>query len=229
MVLTDLQKRAIDTIISGEARDIETFFLKYFEKIGGLRDSGRPGEFEGRALIDVKAPDNFFVVSDKSGALECLGEFVVLRQKLTAANLVVIVPKKKDAILPLYYQPYDTDHLEPDFDSLSVLNQFNQESLVPTGDLRRFVEKGYLTVEEIESEEKMSALKEERGDRRKAQRWTQFLALASILVSAFSVIYQIATHKSSNEVTIKNEHAFPDTAKVLILERAGVKDTTAKP
>src|ERR1041385_8877327 len=101
--------RVIGTIISGETRDIESFFLKYFEKIDGSHSAGRPGEFESRPLIDVNAVSNIFVVADRREALECLGEFVVLRQKLSAANLVVIVPRKKDEILPVYYQPYNTD------------------------------------------------------------------------------------------------------------------------
>jgi len=205
MVLSDLQKLIINAFIRGNYIIIEDFI----RDISKLKEDKSPhniviGEHGGS--INIGMP--IFIPHDRVLLLEKLNVYFMLCAKLEQLGYIHISTTTTRKPLPIFKE--DTT-LRPDKDLNYMIIPYLSKEVTPLPSLKEFVDNKFMTPEE-------HLLYSERRDRKTAQILTVIIAFLSILVSIFSIWFNYKTYRTERVVTIRNQNAFPETTKVIILK-----------
>jgi hypothetical protein len=202
MKLSDFQKKIINSILDGKCTRIDSFLNEYGEL---TKEKTKGNSYVGHTSFSkdtiVNVPKNRVLTYTR------LKEYVSLWDRLQNMGLIytISLDLQHQEIFPLF-----TTNLDPDTAMLSIIREHNQKEIIPLPDLPDFVVRGYMTTEEY-------FLHEENHDRKKAQRLTVIIAIISIVAALLSSLFQYLTYTTERQVIIKNQSAFPDTTKVILL------------
>jgi hypothetical protein len=212
MRLTNFQKTVVNSILVGQCSNIESFLNEYGEL---TQEKAKGNSFLGDH-ISFDKDSIIYVPKNRDLTLTRIKEFVSLWDRLQVIGLIYTVSLnyERRRLFPLFM-----DTVSPDSTMLSIIHEQINKDIVPLPELKDFVARGFLTTEEY-------FLQEENRDRKNAQRWTKIIALISILATLFSALFQYFTYRTDRNVVIKNDHAFSDTTKVIIIDTKPLpKDT----
>jgi hypothetical protein len=102
-----------------------------------------------------------------------------------------------------------TEHYTADLNINKLIIEYSSKRIFSTPELTEYIKNGYKTRDDIE-------LKSEKDQRKKAEKWTRILAIASIIVSILITLFNFSTYKNSREVTLTNDSIFKDPITVKI-------------
>ncbi|KAB2967533.1 hypothetical protein [Zoogloea sp.] len=228
MNLTDRQQKIILSIAAGNIRHVSEYLKSQGEIfVACSRIASRQQGtlyFEKRYFEQI---DNdkyaVYYCLDREEIKSRLYDFVFVISKLRTTGLILEMPwERKDAIFPLC-QLVDNKSLKIDIDILEIVLLVNDIKIFPSPDIFTFIRNGYLTQEEM-------LLLDDKVGRRKAEKWTRYLAVASLIVSAASILINVLTYKTFREVEITNIRDLNDTTRVEIvhLPLHGLLDTLSR-
>jgi hypothetical protein len=213
MVLSDFQKKVVGSILQGKSCHIVDFVKEHCEYWPEKRGADIFAYGDARQFD----ADGFaVVVKNKDEAYFQVGAFLVLRQKLLNASLAIGIATRRGELPGVYYEDVAGGRriAGEDMRMTAVIYQCTNEALVPTNELKRFVDNGYKTDEEMGQELQHDSLRAEAIDRKKSLRWTIALALFSIVISVVTTYYNVKSYTTERTVTIKNQ---ADTSKVMLI------------
>ncbi len=202
MKLSDFQKTVIKSLLSGKCTTIDSFLTEFGEL---TQEKASGNSYIANTSFERDSP--VYVPKNRELTETRLKEYVSLLDRLQKIGLIYTVSFDLQAkgLFPLF-----TAAFGPDVALLSLVIDRLKKEIVPLPELSEFVLRGYLTTEEY-------IAKEENRDRKKAQRLTLIIAIISITATFLSSLFQYLTYTTERNVIIKNQSAFPDTTKVLIL------------
>lgn len=231
MKLTNFQKEIIDKIISKEVYDIYSF-IEVFIGIKPIQYnwSGTMGfvnfnirkdkEYQiatGKALSFEETKVN--EISDKITSYVIVFDFL-LKEKLIASMDIMTreyIPAFVDNDIT-----NKTHNFDPPLNRVNklIIDCFLFELLISPA-LEDYKYRNYLTLSEFD-------ILEQNKDRKKSLRWTIVTAFTAIILSVSSILLQIIFSGKERDVKIVNDNAFPESSRVIILNRDSIKDSVEK-
>jgi hypothetical protein len=214
MRLSKFQSEILDAVLKGSIFDIESFFKTF------IKSEYSTGKHPSYAIGDdyiISADIPIYVLENEDEAINQTKEFIALWDKLIKNGLIVNVPIHR---FPRIVMPVCCKGNEVARRFLTIILPYWHDQIATLSDIYDFIKRGYLTEEEYYH-------KEEDRDRKKAQRLTLFISLASIvlslIISIVTTILNYRLYSTERSVTIKNPSAFLDTTKVVIVNNTDAK------
>lgn len=216
------EKEIVNCVASGEIHDLSS----YLAAMVPLKEE--TNEWANISGTGVNIPMGTVVkmVDDEEALAKELHFFIALCYKLQSFQLLQIVENRgfKDFPPILMRQPGGGVNLPPKIRNLFANNMFFE--IVSFDELNRFIEDGFLTVEE-------KNLQDERNARETAQKTTVLVAIVSLLISTATLVgvtyFNYKTYSTERKVSISNLDAIQYPIPVSIIECPNQSEVNAKP
>lgn len=240
MQLTELQKQICKKIQDQLAYEINDFLAERYDYFLPVdKNLVAFDSYYGYTLTDSKK--NAWEAKQSYPLKAEILEFLSLVQALIDANLVLQVPRKRLEIFPIFRKKYLPDQRYfPDDDFLILIETINNIQIASLPSFALFIKNDFKTESEIQTEmeaqnnaRQIEILTQQATDERNARiadesrhresfNFTKKIAWASLIVSAVSILVSIVnifTYTTNRDITISKGSAFPDTTRVLILDK----------
>jgi hypothetical protein len=215
MKLTDFQKKLVDDIRDGNVTDLKSFNERHieFEKANykgvGERGMSLRRRDQTRGSFVVRSSTEVKIFKNENETFKKYLEFIALWDYLEANRIIVRVMKARSGeINEYFFYFFKNDGQTPNQDFHSIIWDYLDYDIAPLPTISDYIARGYLTAEEYN-------LEQEKRDRRTAQQVTIGIAIFTVVASS---LFNYFTYTKDRYVYIKNEDAFKDTIKVIIID-----------
>lgn len=217
MYLTDFQKTIVDSIIDNKVTNVYTFLRELIES---EKDESKIYKaekiFEEKHGNNALSSENYelFIVNDGKKTYLNLKEYVGIIEMLRKEGYILSLSAPKGNVIIIYSvhktnSAFESYSIIEDGSAIEIANNYRSQLLIPMPGLIELKHRGFKTFDEFKHESEVKS-------RNYSMRWTQGLAIASILLSIITSVYNIRTYTTVREVKITSIPK-QDTIKTVIV------------
>ncbi|MDD5362274.1 MAG: hypothetical protein PHN88_09090 [Ignavibacteria bacterium] len=211
MTLSEKQKKYVNQLLLGEITDIFSFIGKNIE----LEEAKEKSDYDSLVYRIKTGWGKPFLIKDVEDVYNSLLNFLVLIEMLEKKGLVFI--RNLNDKYDISFQTISIVHADKILLINSLIKDYEYRLIFPTPELFDFARRGFISQDEYFSIE-------ENKDRKKAQKLTLIIAIASIIFGCITTSFQYFTYSKEREVIISKNK---DTSKIIITEPVKIyKDST---